>query len=157
MLIAPDRRHQDRRSDSRIPEPLERKSDRRADDRRDAERPLRRLFVRSSVAPLAIEHRATLSLEGATWTAWFAPPENEVELLLQLPDMAREQLVHARIERRRPLRDGEVELFARFIDLDVKTELALARFIDARARLSSELAQVPMPVLQAPPPAREEN
>jgi hypothetical protein len=146
MLIAPNRRRQDRRAEARVPEALERKRERRADDRRDTERPLRRLYVRSSVAPLAIEHRAVLSLEGATWTSWFAPPEEEVELLFQLPDMPREQLVHARIERRRELGGGETELYARFLDLELNTELALARFIEARARLSAELAASPLPL-----------
>lgn len=137
MLLTPDRRAQDRRADERVAEPLERKDVRRREDRREASRPFRTLFVQSSVAPLPVLHRASLSLAGARWVTENAPPEAEISLHLQLPDMAAAAVIPARIERRRVLENGRTELFAAFTGLDLKTELALARFIEARSRLAA--------------------
>jgi hypothetical protein len=139
MLVPPDRRTQDRRTDSRLDEPLERVAPRRREERRDAARPFRSLLVQSSVAPLPVPHRASLSLTGARWITVWNPPEDEIVLRLKLPDMPREAVIPARIERRRALENGKVELFAAFTALDLQTELALARYIDARTRLAAAL------------------
>lgn len=135
MLIPPNRRARERRQDPRVDEPLQRKSDRRAEDRRDSERPMRKIFVRSSLAPLPIQHVASLSLEGVTWVTGQGPSEDTVEVLLRLPDMPDELTVPSRIMRRRPLGDGQVEIYAAFAALDLKAELSIARFIETRTQL----------------------
>lgn len=139
MLVPPNRRRRERRQDPRLREPLERKGDRRSEDRRDSSRPFRNLFVESSLAPLPIQHRASISLQGARWVTELPPPEVNITLHLQLPDMATESIIAARIERREELGDGNTELYAAFVGMDVKTELALARFIDNRSHLATEL------------------
>lgn len=136
MLVKPDRRHQNRRADEGGTESQDRKDPRR-EDRREASRPFRTLFVQSSLAPLPVLHRASLSLGGACWVAESAPPEEEISLHLQLPDMASAVVIPARIQRRRALEDGKIEIYAAFTQLDVKTELALARFIEDRSRLAA--------------------
>lgn len=137
MIVTPDRRSRDRRASPRVAEPLERKASRRAEDRRDASRPFKTLFVQSSVAPLPVLHRASLSLGGAKWVTEHPPEEDEVTLHLQLPDMVQAAVFSARIERRRTLKNGKTELYAAFLDLDLKTELALARYVESRGRLAA--------------------
>jgi hypothetical protein len=137
MIVTPDRRGRDRRANPSVAEPLDRKASRRAEDRRDASRPFKTLFVQSSLAPLPILHRASLSLGGAKWVTQDAPEEAEISLHLQLPDMPQAAVVAARIERRRVLKNGKTELYAAFLDLDLKTELALARFLESRGRLAA--------------------
>lgn len=137
MLQDPDRRSQDRRTDSRVSEPLERKAPRRLGERRESSRPFRTLFVHSSIAPLPVLHRASLSLSGARWVTEVAPEEDAVVLELKLPDMVSAAKIPGRIERRKTLTDGKIEVYARFGSLDLPTELALARYIEGRARLAS--------------------
>lgn len=141
MLVEPDRRHQDRRTDARVDEPLERKAPRRQGDRdrRDASRTFRNLLVRSSASPLPVPHRASLSLEGARWTTYVPPPDDVVSLELKLPDLLAPVTLAARIERRSPRPDGKTDVYAAFTALDVRTELALARFIEGRSRLAGAL------------------
>jgi|GEM_PF-6063806 len=137
MILTPDRRSTERRVRSKIPEAIDRMGARRAEERRDAGRPFKTLFVQSSVAPLPVLHRASLSLGGAKWVTEHPPEESEVTLHLQLAEMPKPAVVAARIERRRALKNGKTELYAAFLDLDVKTELTLARFLETRARLSA--------------------
>ncbi len=141
MIVPPNRRQQDRRVDTRVSEPLERKGDRRGEDRRDSPRPIRSVFVRSSLVPLPVLEEAALSLQGATWKTAHPPTEEKVQVHLQLPDMANESVLDAVIQRRRDLGDGVTEIYAAFEQLDVKTELALARFIESRAQLAEVLAE----------------
>lgn len=98
--------------------------------------------MKSSEAPLPVLHELSLSLQGATWKTTFAPPEDRVTLYLQLPDMPAEVPVEATIQRRRDVGEGVIELYASFVELDVKTELALARFIESRSQLAEVLAEV---------------
>lgn len=137
MIVTPDRRSRDRRVDSRIPEAIDRVKSRRREDRRDAARPFKTLFVQSSVAPLPVLHRASLSLGGAKWVTEHAPEETDVTLHLQLPEMTSAAVISARIERRRALKNGKTELYAAFLDLDLKTELAIARYLESRTRLAA--------------------
>jgi hypothetical protein len=46
-------------------------------------------------------------------------------------------VIAARIERRRVLKNGKTELYAAFLDLDLKTELTVARYLESRTRLAA--------------------
>jgi hypothetical protein len=143
MLVEPDRRHQDRRTDARVEEPLDRKAPRRQGDgdRREASRTFRNLLVRSSASPLPVPHRASLSLEGARWATYVPPPDDVVSLEFKLPDLLSPVQVSARIERRSSRPDGKTDVYAAFTGLDVRAELALARFIEGRNKLASVTAR----------------
>lgn len=137
----PDRRQHDRRIALKVIEPLERQRQRRIGERRESPRLKRQLEVPSEEG-VSILCEGDLSLGGVRFRTAFPPRARELEIRFTLPDVLGE--VSALAEVVRTQQDGAfIEVHARFIDLDLKAELALARFLESRARMVQALDDAP--------------
>jgi hypothetical protein len=108
-------------------------TERRADDRRDSPRVNKQLRVVDGVA--ALERSGEIGLGGASWLQAAALPTGRVvELSFSLPDLAESVRTAAEVLHCVPV-DGGHRVQVRFLELDVKHELALARFLETASRL----------------------
>jgi hypothetical protein len=142
MLTTPDRRSpRDRRGPSRLDEEVERTATapRRKGDRRDCLRVPRILLVRELSAPDEYEMSpGDVSLGGVRWRSDHVPVGGTVEVCFRVPDFAQEVKAIAEVARVEHLEGREHRIHATFSELDVKAELALARYIESRERLARE-------------------
>ncbi len=138
MLLTSDRRN---RADRRMPQRLNLlpKPPRRQGDRRESPRVPRRLLVRDSAGADFALCAGDVSLGGARWRADRFPENGRVEIRFHLPNFSRLACATARVVRA-DLEEDALELLAAYEDLDVRTELALARYLEDSARLAAELA-----------------
>ncbi|MGQ0505511.1 MAG: hypothetical protein ACT4TC_09340 [Myxococcaceae bacterium] len=142
MLTTPDRRTESRRSPlPKVPEPLQRQSERRGEDRRDVTRVIRKVMLIDCANGNSQELEVYLSLEGISWVAFERPEGEAVEVLLELPVLIEPLRLLSPITRLSK-REGLFEVHARFPELDLKLELALARFIEDRIRLENALLEL---------------
>jgi hypothetical protein len=140
MPIQRDRRFTRAR---RVPEgdhaPLQRKNrDRRGGERRDSERVARTLTIFTSEYPLPLVCKGFLSVGGAQWRMPCVPRQFQVELRFRLPDQLEEVGAHVQILDAHEV-DGMTEIHAKFLDMDLKTELAIARLVHSRSALAASL------------------
>jgi len=126
-----NRRSNERRWRTDPPEPLERRAERRREDRRSSFRAVRRVTVVEAPDGVVREFSANLSLEGAQFIAPAALISSQVEVRLQLPEME-ELRMPGQVTRMDPV-GRATAIHVRFDALDVRTELALARMLDAEA------------------------
>lgn len=127
----PDRRTTDRRKSANTPdEKISRQRERREADRRDSPRfPMRFLVRDHGEDNLWEEREGDLSLGGIHWLAVHPPRGERVDVRFRLPGIPRE--IRAQGEIIRLSEAGKVLGFhVRFTDLDVESELAIARYID---------------------------
>lgn len=122
----PERRRADRRTNPAVPEPLERKTERRSDDRRESVRRSAAFMVRHGDARDEVE--GELGLGGASFRLPAAPkgPDICVEWRLGRQTFALEGQVVSTTRAR-----GTHLVHVRFAELDTRTALALARWLDA--------------------------
>ena len=141
MTLPKNRRAQPRRNRLAISEGIERKGERRAEDRRDSPRIKRRLKISAAgEATVLQELEGEGSLGGASWKTRAWPPTGPVLVRFRLPDVLGEVSAVARIIQAKRL--GRVfEVHVRFVQMDLISELALARFLDGRSRLHRALAE----------------
>ncbi len=134
MLTAPDRRVVSRRAPPKIFEPLQRVAERREEERRDGPRVPREVTLIDCATGDRHDVSAFLSLEGLSWTSAQPLAGDAVEVLFRLPDLLEPQRLLAQVTRVSRRKD-RFALHARFPELHVKVALALARFLEDRARL----------------------
>jgi hypothetical protein len=113
----------------RPPEPAPR-SDRRAGERRDSPRVPMAFLVRNlEEGGSYVEERGDLSLGGIYWTGRYSPGGTDVEVRFRLPRVTREIRAQGEIIRLDD-QQGGVGFHVRFTQLDVESELAIARFLE---------------------------
>jgi hypothetical protein len=134
MLIPNDRRATDRRRKTRLAVQKVKKSERRADERRDTPRVRRMLRVIDPSTGTDFRTVAVLSLEGATWRSPVTPSADRVEVHLSLPDIRTPQAVTARITGTQSVGDA-VKVSAIFENVDVRLQLAIARYLEQRVKM----------------------
>lgn len=122
----PERRKTDRRSNPAVPEPLERKKERRQGDRRDSLRKKTTFVVRDGATKHEVD--GELGLGGASFMLPGAPQSGAllVELrigrtMLQLPGT---------VTQARAARTAVRHVHLKFAELDTRTELSLAKWLD---------------------------
>ncbi len=125
-----DRRMGDRRArPPKVEEPLQRAAERRREERRDSPRATIRLWVRDpNEGGVAQVFDGVVSLGGVSWMTRFPPRSTEVEIGFRVPDHRDEVRAKAVVMRTFP--DGQdVEVQATFTEIDVLSELKLARWL----------------------------
>lgn len=91
---------------------------------------------------LAAEYLTELSLEGVSFRVSRPLASSEVELRFRLPDVIEELKLRAQVTRLREPGEASGEgltVHVRFGPLEVRQELALARFLESEARLTESL------------------
>jgi hypothetical protein len=128
-----ERRSQiDRRHLELVPEPLERYDQRRVgEERRNSPRFPMRLWVADALeGGVPAVYEAEMSLGGASWWTRYPPIASEVDVHFRLSEL-HEHTAHARVLR--ILEDGtDRHVQVQFTDMSLKTELALARYLEAQ-------------------------
>jgi hypothetical protein len=127
-----DRRERERRTDWRVTEPIERlNSDRREEDRRDSPRVPHRIWVKDP-AESGLFHvfDGEVSLGGASWATSWPPLSDHIEVRFRIPDLEDELCAPARVVRTTP-EDGDLKVQVEFKPMQLKQELALARYLEA--------------------------
>jgi hypothetical protein len=102
----------------------------RGEERRDSPRVPMRFLVRLAGSGAEFEAReGDLSLGGCAWKGGGMAPGTQVELRFLLPSLPDELLVRGEVLK---LTDGPqgAATHARFVELPVETELAIARYLD---------------------------
>jgi hypothetical protein len=142
MPIRRDRRtDKERRSNPEPQEPIERQgAERRQEDRRASVRAVRKVMVVVMPSGEPREVKADLSLEGAQFTLGSPPAAPEMEVRFRLPEIKDEVRVTCTVQRTAPA-GNETSVHVRFGELDVRTELALARLLDFEERLEESLSE----------------
>jgi hypothetical protein len=142
MPIRKDRRAaKDRRDNQELPEPIERHGDeRRQEDRRASVRAVRKVSVVALPSGAPKEVKADLSLEGAQFVLPSAPATQEMELRFRLPEIKDEVRIACRVQRLAAA-GKDTSVLVRFGELDVRTELALARLLDFEERLEESMSE----------------
>lgn len=134
----------DRRHLNLVPEPLERYSERRKDDeRRTSPRaPLRLWVVDPGESGVPAVHEGEVGLGGASWWTRYPPLAGKVDIHFRLPEGYE---LKTRAEVVRVIEDGvDHRVQVKFTDLPVKAELALARWLESKVRLSKPLPLSPI-------------
>ncbi|MBX5481331.1 MAG: PilZ domain-containing protein [Myxococcaceae bacterium] len=128
-----ERRQTDRRRSANTPEEkISRIRERRQGDRRDSPRyPMTFLVRDSGEDNLWEEREGDLSLGGIHWRGKTPPKGKAVDVRFRLPGVPREIRAQGEIIRLQDL-DGGIHFHVRFTELDVKDELAIARYLDDR-------------------------
>jgi hypothetical protein len=128
----PNRRSAQRRNNPATPEePISRQKERRAEDRRDSPRYPMSFLVRDAGDDNALweEREGDLSIGGIHWKGKTPPVGAQVEVRFRLPGVPRE--LRARGEIIRLSTAGKtISFHVRFTELDVESELAVARYLD---------------------------
>lgn len=139
----------DRRHLKLVPEPLERFSERRGmEERRTSPRaPVRLWVVDPGESGVPTVYEGEVSLGGASWWTRYPPLAAEVDIHFRLPE-GFELKTRARVLR--VMDDGaDHRVQVKFTDLPVKSELALARYLESRVRSVKALAPL-LPEIAAP-------
>jgi hypothetical protein len=123
-----ERRTRDRRTNPAVPEPLERKKERRQEDRRESvRRPTALVVVHGDARD---EVQGEVSLGGASFL--LPGPPNTDDVVVELRLSARRTLkLPASVTSARAARTAVRHVQVRFSELDTRTELALAKWLDA--------------------------
>lgn len=121
----------DRRRNPNTPaEPISRQRTRRMGDRRDSPRFPMTFLVREHGEDNLWEERAgDLSIGGIHWTGSAPPKGNLVDVRFRLPGIPRELRASGEIIRLSDAANG-INFHVRFTELDVESELAIARYLD---------------------------
>jgi len=126
----------DRRSSRNSKNPDLAKSDRRIkdDERRDSPRvPMKFLLRDVAEGGSYVEREGDLSLGGIYWKGKYPPHGTDVEVRFRLQGVPKE--IRAKGEIIRVLDHGNnIDFHVRFVELDVGSELAIAKFIDDMVR-----------------------
>lgn len=105
------------------------------DERRDSPRVPLRIWVRDLAEGGSFEERdGELALGGLFWSGRHPPSGRRVDVRFRLPGHPKEMRAHGEIIQLSPQPGGTVGFHVRFVDLDLSTELALARFLDEPKR-----------------------
>ncbi|MFL5319600.1 MAG: PilZ domain-containing protein [Myxococcaceae bacterium] len=129
----PERRTpKDRRGDEKVGEPLERTSaDRRNEDRRDSPRVPMKFLVRDVRDDSGWHEReGDLSIGGLYWKGKYPAMGSDVEVRFRLPGVPREIRAYGEIIRV-VQKSGSIDFHVRFTELDIPSELAIAKFLDS--------------------------
>lgn len=122
----PERRKTDRRSNPAVPEPLERKKERRAGDRRDSLRKKATFTVTDGSTKHEVE--GELGLGGASFVLPGAPAHDALVIEFRV-GKARLELAGT-VTEARAARTAVRHVHLKFDELDTRTELALAKWLD---------------------------
>ncbi len=126
-----ERRTTERRSNTNTPEEkISRVRERRMGDRRDSPRYPMTFLVRDTGEDNVWEEReGDLSIGGIHWLGKTSPSSQKVDVRFRLPGVPKEIRAHGEIIR---LSEGGkgIGFHVRFTELDVDSELAVARYID---------------------------
>lgn len=124
----------DRRSRSRAlgEGPPEATGERRIEERRDSQRVPMAFLVREVGSKGAYEERqGDLSLGGIYWRGLTPPRGKRVEVRFRLPGIPREVKAEGEIIQLEQ-NGGRLGFHVRFTELDLESELGIARFLDSR-------------------------
>ena len=127
-----ERRNDERRGDAdKVPEPISRKKERRdTDDRRDSPRvPMHFLLRDIAEGGSYVEREGDLAIGGIFWKGKYAALGTEVEVRFRLTGVPKEIRAKGEIIRVEDKGKG-LDFHVRFTELDVMSELAIAKFID---------------------------
>ena len=127
-----DRRHKERRTDTRVREPISRLGDdRREEERRESPRVPQRLWVKDP-AESGLFHvfDGEVGLGGASWATPWPPLSDHIEVRFRIPELEDELCAPARVIRTAP-ENGDLRVQVVFKDMRLKQELALARYLEA--------------------------
>jgi len=129
--MAAERRTLDRRSNPNTPEEkISRVRERRMEDRRDSPRfPMSFLVRDLGEDNLWEEREGDLSVGGIHWLGKTPPRGQNVEVRFRLPGVPRELRAQGEIIRLSS-DDKGIGFHVRFTELDVTSELAIAKYID---------------------------
>ena len=127
-----ERRDNDRRgTHEKVPEPISRKKERRDnDDRRDSPRvPMQFLLRDVAEGGSYVEREGDLAIGGIFWKGKYAALGTEVEVRFRLTGVPKEIRAMGEIIRVEDKGKG-LDFHVRFTELDVLSELAIAKYID---------------------------
>ena len=122
----PERRKTNRRSNPAVPEPLERKKERRQGDRRDSLRKKAAFIVRDGTTKHEVD--GELGLGGASFVLPGAP--QSTDLLVELRIGKTKLQLAGTVAEARAARTAVRHVHVKFLELDTRTELALAKWLD---------------------------
>ncbi|MBM4778779.1 MAG: hypothetical protein GQE15_13830 [Archangiaceae bacterium] len=122
----PERRKSDRRSNPAVPEPLERKKERRQGDRRDSLRKKSSFVVRDGTTRHDVD--GELGLGGASFTLPGAPQAASLVVELRLGKTTLQ--LPGTVTEARVARTAVRHVHLQFAELDTRTELTLAKWLD---------------------------
>lgn len=113
----------------KVKEPLQHHLERRAADRRDSPRVPMQMFVRYADESASFEPReGNVGLGGAYWKGPYQPPGATVHVAFWLPETGTEVRCTGRVVRSSQI-GAQVGVHVQFDELPVRTELALARYL----------------------------
>ena len=102
------------------------------DDRRDSPRvPMK--FLLHDVADASgewVEREGDLSLGGIYWRGKTPPHGVDVDVRFRIPGVAKELRARGEIIRVKDQGGVAIDFHVRFVEIDVQSELAMARFLD---------------------------
>lgn len=126
-----ERRDKERRDEAKVPEPLERSNaERRNEERRDSPRVPMKFLLRDLKDDSGWHEReGDLSLGGIAWHGKYPAMGTDVEVRFRLPGVPREVRASGEIIRV-VQKTGSIEFNVRFTELDIRSELAVARFLE---------------------------
>lgn len=122
----PERRKTDRRRNPAVPEPLERKKERRQGDRRDSLRKKASFVVTDGATRHDVE--GELGLGGASFTLPGAPRSESLVIELRVGTSTLQ--LAGTVTEARAARTAVRHVHVRFAELDTRTELTLAKWLD---------------------------
>lgn len=122
----PERRKTDRRNNPAVPEPLERKKERRQGDRRDSLRKKASFVVRDGATRHDVD--GELGLGGASFILPGAPRTEA--LMVELGVGKTKLQLPGTVTEARAARTAVRHVHLKFDELDTRTELALAKWLD---------------------------
>ena len=129
-----ERRNDERRDSSdKVPEPISRKRERRdSDERRDSPRVAMQFLLRDvAEGGSYVEREGDLAIGGIFWRGKYAALGTEVEVRFRLTGVPKEIRAKGEIIRVEDKGKGKgMDFHVRFTELDVMSELAIAKFID---------------------------
>ncbi len=129
--MAERRKNERRKSENTPEEPISRTKDRRADDRRDSPRYPMSFLVRDAGSDDAHweEREGDLSIGGIHWQGQTPPLGKLVDVRFRLPGVPKELRAQGEIIRLSDAGKG-ISFHVRFTELDVQSELAIAKYLD---------------------------
>jgi PilZ domain len=104
----------------------------KSDERRDSPRVPMTFLVRDVLQRKGPweERSGDLSLGGIAWTGRTAPQGKEVDVRFRLLGVPKELKARGELIRVRATAGANIDFRVRFTELDVKTELVIARFLE---------------------------
>ncbi len=129
-----ERRATERRHLALVTDSIERKQERRAEERRTSPRLPRRMWIEDPLeGGIARVVEGEVGLGGASWTTPFAPLASNVEVRFRVPDHSEEIIATAAVLSARE-EDSTMRVRVVFTDLALRSELALANYLDTQTR-----------------------